>query len=149
MNELLKEFEGLELEAYLDTGGVWTIGYGTTVINGRPVQEGDTCTKEEAEQYFEHDLQWVLETLDTCVLSDVPLNDKMHEALVSFIYNIGSTAFRRSTLLRKLNNKDYLGAANEFLRWNKDNGKIIPGLTNRRKRERLLFLKGVDELNVA
>lgn len=132
--ELLKRWEGCKLEAYQDTGGVWTIGWGHT----KGVKEGDTCTQEEADAYLNEDLQWAHLAINWGV--DVPLTHNQREALLSFIHNVGPKAFLDSTLRRKLNAGDYEGAANQLLRWNKDNGKVIPGLVNRRKDERSVFL---------
>ncbi|NEP37557.1 lysozyme, partial [Moorena sp. SIO3B2] len=73
-------------------------------------------------------------------LVKVSLTDNQFSALVSFVFNIGPTAFRRSTLLRKLNHGDDQGAANEFLRWNKGGGRVLLGLSKRREAERKLFL---------
>ncbi len=72
-------------------------------------------------------------------LIEVPLEQYQVDALASFVYNIGVTSFAKSTMLRKLNAVDYDGAANEFPRWNRDNGRVIPGLTNRRMDEQTVF----------
>jgi GH24 family phage-related lysozyme (muramidase) len=132
---LIKSFEGLRLEAYLDAVGVWTIGYGTT----RGVQPGMKITQAQAEQFLMQDL----ETFETAVtdLVNVPLNDDQFSALVSFTYNVGEGAFAGSTLLTLLNQRNYQGAADQFLLWNKGNGGVeLAGLTRRRKAERSLFL---------
>ena len=71
----------------------------------------------------------------------VPLTQNQFDALVSFCYNVGQSSLLSSTLLKKLNNKDYKGASNEFLKWNKSGGKVLQGLVNRRKDEREVFLK--------
>ena len=142
--DLIKESEGLVLKAYLPTpDDVWTIGYGHT----SGVTRGMTITKEQAEQFLEEDLKWVERVIDTSV--KVPLNQNQYDALASFIYNLGGTNFRNSTLLRKLNSGDYKGAANEFPKWNKQrqkDGKLVPlaGLTKRRAKEQALFLTPVE-----
>lgn len=133
--DVVREFEGLRLEAYLDTGGVWTIGYGHT---GEEVKRGLTIDLAQAETWLTEDLREAEGYVSKLV--KVGLTQNQFDALVSFVYNIGGTAFGYSTLLRKLNAGDYEGAANQLLRWNKDNGKVIGGLTNRRKKERELFL---------
>ncbi len=135
--KLLTELEGFEDKAYLDTGGVWTIGYGTTKINGKPVEAGLTCSEAEARQWLSEDLAWAQTAVNKLV--KVPLTQGMFDALVSFVYNIGEDAFRNSTLLKLLNFKQYAEAAKQFDRWKFDNGKEIKGLVNRRKRERSLF----------
>ncbi|MDN5642883.1 MAG: lysozyme [Acinetobacter sp.] len=132
-------FEGLRLKAYDDGVGVWTIGYGTTVINGVKVKKGDTCTAEQAKSYMAQDLKKFESAVNTAV--KVPLNQNQFDALVSLTYNIGIGAFKSSTLLKKLNAKDYKGAAEQFPRWNRGGGRVLNGLVKRRKIEMELFLK--------
>lgn len=137
---LISGFEGTRFTAYDDGVGVWTIGTGTTVYpNGVKVKQGDTCTPEEAKAYFKHDLAKFEKTVNESVT--VPLNQNQFDALVSLTYNIGSGAFKGSTLLKLLNQKQYREAAAQFTRWNKANGKVLNGLTRRREAERDLFLK--------
>lgn len=135
---LIAHAEGLRLESYPDPGGVWTIGWGTTRINGKAVQPDMVITKEQADSYFNHDIAIVEKEVSKLV--KVPLTDNQFSSLVSFVYNIGSAQFRTSTLLRKLNQGDYDGAANEFGRWIYDNRKVLNGLITRREHERDLFL---------
>lgn len=137
--ELLHHFEGLRLEAYLCPANVWTIGYGTTVSDGTPVQKGDRVTKAEAERLFREDLQRFEKSV--LALVNVPLTQGQFDALVSFTYNVGVGALRTSTLLRVLNQGRYQEAADQLLRWNKGGGKVLPGLTRRREAERKLFLE--------
>ena len=140
--QFIREAEGLRLKAYKDTGGVWTIGYGDTMINGKPVKQGMIITKEEAESNLRADVDIYEDTVKKSIRLDiVSLNQNQFSALVSLCYNIGQGAFAQSTLVKVLNNGDYNGAADQILRWNKDNGKVVDGLTNRRKKERELFLK--------
>lgn len=137
--DLIKQFEGLRLKAYDDGVGVWTIGYGTIRYpNGVRVKSGDTCTKEQAEQYLKTDLDSFENVINTKV--KVTLTQNQFDALACFVYNVGATNFSNSTLLRKLNAKDYSGAADQLLRWNKAGGKVMNGLTRRREAERKLFL---------
>jgi lysozyme len=140
--ELIQSFEGLRLEAYDDGGGVWTIGYGTTRYpdSGEPVKEGDAISQAQADEYFAADVGDF--AADVGRLVHVPLSQQQFDACCSLAYNIGTGAFEKSTLLQKLNAGDYYGAADEFLRWNKDGGVVNPGLVNRRKFERALFLEG-------
>ena len=138
---LIREFEGFVASAYLCPAGVWTIGIGTTVYpNGTKVKQGGKCTQEQALEYLQHDLKSFEKTVNDSV--KVPLSQNQFDALVSLSYNIGSGAFKNSTLLKKLNAKDYAGAADQFLVWNKGGGKVMQGLVKRRARERELFLKG-------
>ncbi len=138
--DLISGFEGTRFKAYDDGVGVWTIGTGTTVYpNGEKVKKGDTCTPEQAKTYFKHDLAKFEKTVNESVT--VPLNQNQFDALVSLTYNIGSGAFKGSTLLKLLNKGDSQGAADQFLAWKKAGGKVLPGLVRRREAERALFLK--------
>lgn len=138
--ELIKEFEGLRLRAYLCPAGVATIGYGTTIYpTGRKVQLGDTCTEGQAEQFLRHDLRAFEREVERMVR--VPINPNQFSALVSFAYNTGSSALQKSTLLRLLNAHNYAGAAEQFARWTYAGGKSLPGLVRRRAAERALFIQ--------
>ena len=134
----IKQFEGYRDHAYLDPTGVPTIGYGTTRIDGKPVKLGMTCTREEAEEWLREDIAWAEDAVERSV--KVSLNQFQFDALVSFTYNLGPSALARSTLLRKLNKGDYLGAADEILRWTYAGGKVMRGLITRRTVERDMFL---------
>lgn len=141
--EIIKEFEGYYSKAYLDPVGIWTIGWGTIKYpNGRKVKKGDTCTKAEAQEWLEWEVFQVCEPALKKV--KVELNDSQYCALLSFIYNCGAGAFSSSTMLKKLNLGDYKGASREFPRWNKAGGRVLNGLTRRRKSEMELFNEGVD-----
>jgi len=134
MIELIKKFEGLRLKAYLDGGGVATIGYGTT----KGVKLGDTCTQEQADEWLQRDAQESITAIDRLVT--VPLTSGQKDALTSFIYNVGIHAFETSTMLKLLNAGDYAGAAGQFDRWTHDNGKVVQGLVNRRAEEKAIFI---------
>lgn len=139
--DLIKGFEGFKEKAYLCPAKVWTIGYGTTKYpNGDRVKEGDSISKKEAEKLLANDLTWAENCVNKKVHVDI--NQNMFNALVSFVYNFGSSVFTESncTLLRKLNKEDYTGASNEFKRWNKADGKVLNGLIARRKLEGNLFI---------
>lgn len=138
--DLITSFEDTKLQAYDDGVGVWTIGIGTTVYpNGVKVKKGDSCTLDQAKSYFAHDLKRFEASVNNLV--KVPLSQNQFDALVSLVYNIGSGNFASSTLLKKLNAKDYAGAADQFPQWNKAKGKVLNGLVRRRDAERALFLK--------
>jgi GH24 family phage-related lysozyme (muramidase) len=132
--QLLKSFEGLRLEAYLDDVGVWTIGYGTT----EGVVPGMQISQAQAEAFLKKDLARFEAAIANNV--KVPLSDYQCSALICFTYNVGEGALAESTLLQFLNKKDYASAADQFLRWNKGGDRELPGLTRRRKAERALFL---------
>lgn len=130
---LIKDFEGCRLKAYLCPAGVWTIGYGHT----QGVKPDMVISQLQAERFLRQDLKRFEDAVTSLV--KVPVTPNQFAALVSFAYNVGAGALYDSTLLRKLNKKDYKGAANEFLRWNKAGGKVLPGLTRRRIAEKDLF----------
>ena len=137
--DLICEFEGKRLVAYDDGVGIWTIGFGTIKYpDGVRVKKGDTCTLDQAKEYMRHDLIEFEHTVNSSV--KVPLNQNQFDALVSLSYNIGSSAFKSSTLVKKLNAGDYKGAADQFNVWINAGGKRMQGLVNRRDREKLLFL---------
>lgn len=137
---LIKEFEGFRRNAYLCPAGVWTIGYGSTFYpDGRKVQKGDAISNKEAEELLKITVNNFANEVDRLVT--VLINDNQFSALVSFAFNVGVYAFKNSTLRRVLNQGNYQEAANQFLRWNRANGKILEGLTRRRSRERELFLR--------
>lgn len=131
---LVKRFEGLELKAYRDSVGILTIGYGHT----HAVKAGDVITGEQADVFLREDLQVAELTINTNV--KVKLTQGQFDALVSFVFNLGSGNFVKSTLIRKLNAGDYAGAANEFGKWVNAGGKKLPGLVKRRAAEREVFL---------
>jgi lysozyme len=133
----LKEREGFKKEAYLDTGGVWTIGYGTTVWKDQPVTPGMVMNEAEAEEALRADLAWAQTAVNRLVKTKLTQN--MYDALVSFVYNIGESAFARSTMLRLLNIGLYREAGAQFDRWIYDNGEKVKGLIIRRKGERRQF----------
>lgn len=135
---LIKEFEGFRATAYLCPANVWTVGYGTTRINGNKVSKGTRVTTEEADIFLEQDLKQFEDCINKSVL--VELTQNQFDALVAFVYNVGVGNFQKSTLLKKLNSGDYEEAAEQFLRWDKAGGKKLAGLTRRRKAERELFL---------
>ena len=136
---LIKASEGLETEAYpdpgnLETGEPWTIGYGHT----RGVQRGDTCSEEQATAWLREDLGAAERAVRQLV--DVALSQGQFDALASFVFNVGRSAFASSTLLRLLNAGDAAGAAEQFRRWNRGADGPLPGLVIRRACERTLFL---------
>ncbi len=133
--DLIKCFEGFRPKAYWCPGKILTIGYGTTI----GVKAGDVVTHEEALQLLKRDISYFEDVVNSCVT--VPLTQSQFDALISFVYNVGATAFKNSTLLRKLNDSDYAGAANEFTRWSFVKKVFLPGLKRRRDAEKALFLK--------
>lgn len=131
---LIKRFEGLKLQAYRDSVGIPTIGYGHT----QGVKMGDIITGEQADKFLREDLQVAELTINANV--KVRLSQAQFDALASFVFNLGSGNFVKSTLLKKLNAGDYAGAAGEFGKWVNAGGKQLPGLVKRRAAEREVFL---------
>lgn len=136
---LIKQFEGCKLTAYQDIANVWTIGYGwTQQVDGKPVTAGMTITQQKADDLLKQGVVQYENGVNTLV--KVQINQNQFDALVDFTYNLGVNALKGSTLLKKLNAGDYAGAANEFPKWNKADGKEVAGLTRRREAEKSLFL---------
>lgn len=137
---LIKEFEGFEAEAYKDPVGIVTIGYGTTAAAGVGIspKPGDKITEAQATDY----LKRAVDKFAAQILPKITRTPTGNQfgAMVSLAYNIGPGAFNKSTVLRRFNAGDIQGAADAFLMWNKAGGKVLAGLTRRRKAERELFL---------
>lgn len=147
--DFIKSWESLKLTAYTATAdearrGIWTIGYGSTYWpNGTPVRQGDKLADEaEAEHLF----SITLDDFEMAVCSQLvwPIEQHRFDALVSLAYNIGAPAFRSSTISRMLQSHDvepdHEAIASQFLRWNKQNGRVLAGLTRRREQERKMYL---------
>lgn len=136
--DLVKQFEGCVLKAYPDpaTGDdPWTIGVGHT---GPEVKKGVVWTQEQADAALAADLQRFARGVWNAI-SEKPTTQNRFDALVSFAFNVGLGNLLSSTLLRKHNSGDYAGAAEQFQRWNKANGKPMAGLTRRRAAEAALY----------
>ena len=130
---LIKEFEGLRLKAYKCPGGVWTIGYGHTA----GVKPGMVISEAQAEEYLMADLIASEKYLNDLRLA---INQNQFDALISFIYNVGTGNFSRSTLLRKVRaNPQDNPIMDEFLRWVYSKGRVLPGLQRRRLAEMKLY----------
>jgi lysozyme len=134
MSNLIRRFEGCRLTAYKCPVGKWTIGFGHT----EGVKEGDQITEQEAWDILDEDLKVYSLAVDKAV--NVDLNPNQFEALTSLCYNIGVKAFSNSTLVKKLNAYDYVGAAMEFPKWSKAGRDRLAGLLRRRAAEMELFL---------
>lgn len=136
--DLIKRYEGFKPEAYQDSVGVWTIGYGTTRINGQPVKAGMTITEDQALQLVKQEVNTLWSRIESIL--KVKINDNQMNALVDFAYNLGFNALKTSTLMRLVNESKFDEAANQFLRWVYAGGKVLPGLVKRREAEKQLFL---------
>jgi lysozyme len=132
---LIKESESCRLDSFQDSVGVWTIGFGHT---GPEVKEGLHITQDAAEALLLSDL----ETVEKCIANSVSVNltQGQYDALCSFVFNLGCSALRNSTLLRLLNAGDDVGASEQFKRWDHAGGKVLAGLTKRREAEAEMFM---------
>ena len=165
--DIIKSYESLHdgnlkvigLQPKLCPAGVWTEGYGRAMFG----KDGKFLTKNNTTQAQAEKLATIKTKLqaEVALIEDteefsnkikpsikVKINDKIFSSFVSMAYNIGENAFKSSTLLKKLNSKDFIGASNQFKVWNKSGGKVMLGLTRRRESEKNLFLQGFKELEI-
>ena len=131
--KLIKKFEGCELKSYQDSVGVWTIGYGHT----KGVEEGQEITQDEAEEMLASELGEYEGYINDMVECD--LEQHQFDALVAWVYNLGPTNLRSSTMLKRLNANDLDDVPNQIKRWDKAGGKVLQGLVRRREAEALMF----------
>ena len=140
--DLIKKFEGFRSEAYQDSVGIWTVGYGSTMWpDGKKVQPGQRMTIQEAEAV----MTWELTRKGKEILSGLPttiINQNQYDALISFAYNLGVGALLKSTLFKKLKvNPNDPSIRAEFMRWVNAGGKKLTGLVRRREAEANLYFK--------
>lgn len=159
---IIKRFEGLHdgdkrtavLEPLADPVGIYTIGWGHALFaKGQPVKDRETAyrlwrnlypngmVRADAEELLKVDTQLRADQLTASLKAAPPLNQNQFDALVSFVYNVGIENFRTSTLRSRVLAGDWVGAAAQFPRWNKSEGKVQPGLVTRRALEAELFMK--------
>ena len=139
--KLIKKFEGLSLKPYLCSAGIPTIGFGNTFYENmkKVTLQDETITEERADSLFNFLVTTnFVNVVNRFVIVDI--NQNQFDALVSFVYNLGSGNFEKSTLLKKVNQEDFIGASLEFEKWNRASGKVLSGLTKRRLAEKELFL---------
>lgn len=134
---LTKSFEGLELSAYPDQGGVWTVGYGHT---GPGVHAGLVITQDHADTFLESDVAGAVTAVNRMVTAEI--NQNQFDALVDFTFNLGCASLSQSTLLRYVNAGEFGLAAAQFLLWDHVRGVVVPGLLRRRQAEMQLFQTG-------
>ena len=132
----ITHFEGKKNTAYRDSKGLWTIGVGHLIKPDEQYLLHATLTDEQVEELFRSDLRWCDEAVSSSVRA--PLNQNQYDALYSLCFNIGETNFRKSTVVKKINENDLKGAADAILMWNKP-----AVLQKRRERERALFLTSI------
>ena len=139
----IQKQEGLQLTAYRDANG-HSIGYGHFItgkeaaIIGVNLDQNSAITVEQAGELLMHDVKWAVDAVNRNV--DVPLTQGQFDALVDFVYNVGETNFRNSTLLRELNAMNYDGAKAQFASWNISQGKVNQSLVARRQAETAIFV---------
>lgn len=131
---LTERFEGCQLSAYQDQVGVWTIGYGHT---GPDVVPGMKITMDQAQVLLRQDVSSAAMCVNRVV--NVPLTQQEFDALVDFVFNLGSSAFEGSTMLRLLNSGNFTAAAGEFQKWDHAGGVVVAGLLRRREAEASMF----------
>ena len=145
---LFQAWEGLELNEYIDSGGAPTIGVGhlmtrsermsgKIIIKGKAVVYRNGLTTDQCWDLLDQDLDSAENTVNNAV--KIGLNQNQFDALVSFVFNIGETAFRTSTLLKVLNAGNFDQIPTQLRRWIRDNGKVVKGLINRREKEITLW----------
>lgn len=147
MVELIKSLEGYRYESYLCPAGVWTVGYGTTKIDGQPVKPNMKVPKVQAEEYLKKDLEVFEREVQT--LPNVnKLEQRQFDALVCFCYNVGNGSFHRSTLRKMIiHDPNNPLISKELCKWNKANKKVLAGLTKRRAIEAAWYFLGSDYQN--
>ena len=138
--DLIKLYEGYSSSPYLCPAQHWTIGYGAIwgMDNKRVTEDHPDINEDQADYLLRRDVK----KSEMAVLRHirVPLEDGQFNALCSFVFNLGSGALQSSTLRRKINKGNYIGASNEFKRWIWAGGRKLKGLIRRREHERLMFL---------
>jgi GH24 family phage-related lysozyme (muramidase) len=139
--KIIKEFEGCKLTAYADSAGVWTIGWGTTIVNSAPVRKGDKISQSLADELLLTEILRIAEKLREIIPPVAKWGGNQQAALVSWAYNVGLGAVKDSTLRKRINDGEGgpVVIPQELPKWNKSNGKVLPGLTRRRAAEVELF----------
>ncbi len=140
--DLIRQFEGFRAAAYRDPVGVWTIGYGHTSMAGAPeVTPGLTISENEAAQILARDVDQFARGVRA--LLRVDLSDGQFSALVSFAYNVGLGALKKSSVLTAVNARDFAAVPRRLQLWTKAGGHVLPGLVKRRAAEAALFTSSV------
>jgi lysozyme len=137
---LIKRFEGCELQPYKDAADLWTVGIGHLIKDGEWEKFKNGITKQQAEDLLRKDLNWAEKAVNKYIKVDI--NQNQFDALVSFVFNLGAKNFFDSTLLKWINEpKDVSEIPKQFVRWNRAAGKPLLGLARRRVAEAELYLK--------
>lgn len=137
--EFIKSFEGEILKVYLDPVGLSTLGVGHLLTKAELAQMpvGTPITKEQSDEYLRRDLKRFEDLMNAEAL---PATQNQFDAMVSLAFNIGESGFLRSSVLRYHKHESYLSAANSFMLWNRSGGRVLKGLTRRRRAEQVLYL---------
>lgn len=140
---IIKKYEGLRLKSYLCPSQIWTIGYGATFYeNGSRVGPNENITIDRADRLLLMQVKLFTDEVKRVVKSNI--NENQLGALVSFCFNVGGAAFGRSTLCRKVNaNPNDPTIRDEFMRWTRGGGKVLPGLVKRRQEEANLYYEPI------
>ena len=140
---IIRKYEGLKLRAYICPSGLPTIGYGATFyMNGSRVQIGDVITIDHADKLLHFQVKLFADEVRRTVKSNI--NENQLGALVSFCFNVGGARFSSSTLAKKVNaNPSDSTIRNEFMRWTRGGGKVLPGLVKRREEEANLYYAAI------
>lgn len=138
---LIKQFEGCRYSPYRDSIGLWTVGYGHLIGDGKSLPSGDNrvFTQKEIDDFLVNDLMHVESGIS--VLIRVPITQNQFDALCSFCYNLGVGTLQKSTLLKDINSSLWDAAANDILKFHFAGGVSLPGLVKRRQAEHDLFIK--------
>jgi len=137
--ELIVSFEGFSNKPYRDSGGVWTIGYGNTYIKNTKVHATTaSISKEQGLTLLKETIRETEILMRRIIKGE--LNQNRWDSLVSLTYNIGIGNFKKSSVLKYLNDNNFIKASNAFMLWDKSGGKVLTGLVNRRKKEKNVFL---------
>ncbi|MGB6128862.1 MAG: lysozyme [Psychrilyobacter sp.] len=143
--KLLKHFESFKGKAYTCPAGVWTIGWGFTRVNGIKVKEGDIMPLEVADIELIKQLRTYENVVRKAIMIK-KINQNQYDALVSLCYNIGGSSFRRSSLIKLVNSRNFIGTCRIFNIWSKVGGQRSKGLLRRRMSERNLFCGWSDPI---
>ena len=143
--ELLKHFESYEMRAYTCPAGVWTIGWGFTQINGVRVKKDDILPLKDADKELIKQLR-IYENVVKKAIMIKKINQNQYDALVSLCYNIGGSSFRKSSIVKLVNSRNFIGACRIFNLWSNAAGKRSKGLLRRRISERNLFCGWSDPI---
>lgn len=136
----VKDWEQFRARPYNDGFGFMTVGYGHLIKKG---ERFGVISEDEALGILMADVSIAEEVLNRRIAKGVKLTQQQRDALISFVYNVGETNFATSTMLKKLNVKNFDGASMEFEKWIYSKGKIAPGNVIRRRQEKDIFVRGI------